>query len=41
MTIGPKKRNLDGQSKNAKERYVVCVRWNYIKDDIIDFKSRL
>ena len=39
MTLGPKKRNLDGQSKNARERYLVCVRWNYIKEDIIDFKN--
>ena len=39
MTLGPKKRNLDGQSKNARERYIVCVRWNYIKEDIIDFKN--
>ena len=39
MTIGPKKRNLNGISKHAKERYIVCIRWNYIKEDIINFKS--
>lgn len=41
MTIGPKKRNLLGNSKNIKDRYIVCVRWNFIKEDIIGFnKSR-
>ena len=39
MTIGPKKRNLDGTSNNTKERYIVCVRWNYIKETIINFKN--
>lgn len=41
MTIGPKKRNLDGNSKNAKERYIVCIRWNFIKEDIISFRNNL
>jgi hypothetical protein len=39
MTIGPKKRNLDGNSKNWKDRYLVCIRWNFIKEDIINFKN--
>lgn len=39
LTLGPKKRNLDGTSKNAKDRYLLCVRWNFIKDSIIDFQS--
>lgn len=39
MTIGPKKRNLDGNSKNVKERYIVCIRWNFIKESIIEFKD--
>lgn len=39
MTIGPKKRNLDGESKNPKDRYIVCLRWNYIKEDINNFKK--
>ena len=39
MTIGPKKRNLDGNSKNNRDRYLVCIRWNFIKEDIIEFKN--
>ena len=39
MTIGPKKRNLDGESKNPKDRYIVCLRWNFIKEDINNFKK--
>ena len=39
MTIGPKKRNLDINSKNAKDRYIVCIRWNFIKEDILEFKK--
>ena len=41
MTIGPKKRNLGGISKNIKDRYIVCVRWNFIKEDIIEFKNSM
>ena len=41
ITIGPKKRNLTGNSKNAKERYIVCARWNFIKEDIIVFKDNM
>ena len=39
MTIGPKKRNLDGESKNTKDRYIVRLRRNYIKEDINNFKK--
>ena len=39
MTIGPKKRNFNRDSKNAKERYLVCIRWNFIKESIIEFKN--
>ena len=39
LTIGPKKRNLNRDSKNSKDRYIVCVRWNFIKENIIDFKK--
>lgn len=39
LTIGPKKRNLNGNSKNAKDKYLVCIRWNFIKEDIISFKN--
>lgn len=38
LTIGPKKRNLKGDSKNWKDRYIVCIRWNYIRESIIEFK---
>ena len=41
MTIGPKKRNLNRDSKNAKERYLVCIRWNFIKESIIEFKNNI
>lgn len=39
MTIGPKKRNLNGDSNNLKERYIVCIRWNFLREDIINFKK--
>ena len=39
MTIGPQKRNLDGTSNNVKDRYLVCVRWNFIKENIIEFRK--
>ncbi len=39
LTIGPKKRNLEGDSKNIKDRYLVCVRWNYIRENIIEYKK--
>ena len=41
LTIGPKKRNLNRDSKNAKDRYVVCIRWNFIRESIIEFKKNL
>lgn len=41
LTIGPKKRNLNGDSKNVKDRYLVCIRWNYIRESIIEFKEKL
>lgn len=40
LTLGPKKRNLNGDSNNIKDRYLVCVRWNFIREDIISFKDR-
>lgn len=40
MTIGPKKRNLNGDSKNIKDRYVVCIRWNFIRENILEFKKK-
>lgn len=39
MTIGPKKRNLERNSKNSKDRYIVTLRWNFIKESILDFKN--
>lgn len=39
MTLGPKKRNLDGNSNNRKDRYQLCVRWNFIREDIIYFRK--
>jgi len=41
MTIGPKKRNLNGNSNNIKDRYIVCIRWNFIKEDILSFKESI
>ena len=41
LTIGPKKRNLKRDSKNFKDRYLICVRWNFIRESIIDFKNNL
>ena len=38
MTIGPKKRCIFGD-KNFKDRYLVCVRWNFIREDIVRFLS--
>lgn len=40
MTIGPKKRNLERISKNVKDRYIVCIRWNFIKENIVEFKNK-
>lgn len=39
LTIGPKKRNLNGDSKNIRDRYLVCIRWNFIRENIMDFKN--
>lgn len=39
LTIGPKKRNLNGNSNNIKDKYLVVVRWNFIKESIIDFRN--
>lgn len=39
LTIGPKKRNINGDSKNVRERYIVAVRWNFIRESIVEFKN--
>lgn len=36
MTIGPKKRCISSD-KNIKDKYIVCIRWNYIKESIMEF----
>ena len=41
MTIGPRKRNIDGVSKHREDRYIVCVRWNYIRESIIEYNNNL
>ena len=41
LTIGPKKRCLDGNLKNYRDRYIVAVRWNYIRENIIEYKLKL
>lgn len=38
LTIGPKKRCIYGDS-NKKDRYIVSIRWNFIKECIIEFRS--
>lgn len=40
LTIGPKKRNVDMDSKYSNEKYIVCIRWNFIRESIIDFKKQ-
>lgn len=40
MTIGPKKRNLDGNSKYSKEKYLVLIRWNYIKELVKNYQNK-
>lgn len=40
ITIGPKKRNIDRQSKNSRERYIVCCRWNFITEDILNYRKQ-
>lgn len=39
LTIGPKKRNLNHSSTHPQDRYLVCVIWNYIREDIENFKK--
>ena len=39
LTLGPKKRDISGNSKYRNERYMLCVRWNYIRENIIEFKK--
>lgn len=39
MTIGPQKRCIISKT-NLKERYLVAVRWNFLKENILEFKSK-
>lgn len=39
LTIGPKSRNLAKKEEYKKERYIVTIRWSYIKESIINFKK--
>ena len=41
MTIGPKKRCLGRKINNLKDKYLVCIRWNFIREDIICFKNKI
>lgn len=40
MTIGPQKRCI-ASDKNVKDKYLVAIRWNYLKEDIINYKNSL
>ena len=39
MTLGSMKRSIDGTSNNRGDRYVVCARWNNLREDIVSFKN--
>jgi len=39
MTLGPKKRNMARNPLYAKERYIVCVRMNYLREAIVEFRK--
>ena len=34
-----KKETKDLAQKYKQEKYIVCGRWNYIKEDIVNFKK--
>lgn len=38
ITLGPQKRNINGDSEHRSDRYMVCGRWNFLHEDIIEFK---
>ncbi len=40
LTIGPKKRCINGLTNNVKDKYLVCIRWNFIREDIVNFKKK-
>ena len=39
MTLGSMKRSIDGTYNNRGDRYVVCARWNNLREDIVSFKN--
>lgn len=39
ITLGPKARNLERKPGKGLERYSVVGRWNYLREDIINYKS--
>ncbi len=39
MTLGSKKRDIDGTFNNRGDRYIVCARWNNLREDIVSFKN--
>ncbi|MBR3199662.1 MAG: hypothetical protein IKG27_06655 [Bacilli bacterium] len=39
LTIGPKKRCLNNNKSNIKDRYLVAIRWHNLKDDILEFRK--
>lgn len=41
MTIGPKKRDINRDSKNKHDRYIVSIKWNFIRENIIEYKNRV
>ena len=40
MTIGPKKRNINRDGNNSKERYIISIRWGFIREDIMASKNK-
>lgn len=39
MTIGPKRRDIFNDVKNSHERYLVVIRWNFIRELIDEYKN--
>ena len=39
MMLCSKKRDIDGTSNNRGDRYIVCARWNNLREDIVSFKN--
>ncbi len=31
--------DLDGNSKNIKDRYLICARWNFIREMIEEYRA--